>query len=220
MKTCFLIYLSSIALALGAFAQTPTPSASIAPSMTPLATATAVPSATDNDENDIAKSVRQKVKRHMAHVNIDGLDHEIDTGDISDAGGIAVAIVSVVLTALFGTPVLIVAAIMLFSYLKSRSLHRTVREMVAKGQPVPPELFMTPGTRVKTRSDLRRGVILVILGVGLMVFFGALGNWESSGPWVIGLIPFFIGAAYLVLGRLEGTRNQVETRRDNTPPVP
>lgn len=220
MKNRFLISLCSLAIALSAFGQTPSPSPTISatPTATLTPTATATPRDSDDDD-DIASVVRKKVRRHMG-VTVGSNHKDIDFGDPEAAGGIAVAIIGVIFTTLFGAPVIIVAAIMFFSYLKSRSLHRTVREMVAKGQPVPPELFAAPGTRIRTRSDLRRGVILVTTGVGLMIFFGALGNWESSGPWVIGLIPFLIGAAYLVLGRLELTKRENNTMRDNTPPVP
>lgn len=214
MKNSFLISLCSLALALSAFGQTPSPSptTTATPSATITPTATATPRAADDD---IATAVRNKVRQHMGHVNINGHSRDLDMDDVGTAGGIAVAIIGVIFTTLFGAPVLIVAAIMFFSYLKNRSLHRTVREMVAKGQPVPPELFATPGSPIKTRNDLRRGVILVTTGVGLMIFFGALGQWESGGPWVIGLIPFLIGVAYLVLGKLDAPKKE----ENNTPPV-
>ena len=107
--------------------------------------------------------------------------------------------------------VLIVAAIMFFSYLKSRSLHRTVREMVEKGQEVPAALFAPPAA-IRTRSDLRRGVVLMMVGIGLMGFFGAVNDWDG-GAWSLGLIPFLIGAGYLLVWKLEA-------RRDKVPPLP
>ncbi len=225
MKSSLLTFLCSIALAMTALGQAPSatppspwPSASASATFAPTATISPTPNDNDDDD-DIADSVRRKVNRHLGTVKM-GSHKDFDVDDVGTAGGIAVAIIGVIFTTLFGAPVMIVAAIMFFSYLKSRSLHRTVREMVAKGQPVPPELFATPGTRIRTRSDLRRGVILVTIGVGLMIFFGAVTDWESGGPWVIGVIPFLIGAAYLALGWLGTDKRENNTLRDNTPPVP
>jgi hypothetical protein len=222
MKISLLTYLCSLALALTAFGQTPTVSptatatASVATTTAAVAPSASV-SATPNDaDDDIARTVHKKLKHHMG-VTVGG-HKDLDFGDDDSAGALmAIPIVGIVFTTLFGAPVMIVAAIMFFSYLKSRSLHRTVRMMVEKGQPVPPELFATPGTRIKTRSDLRRGVILITIGVGLIIFFGAVSDWESGGPWVIGVIPFLIGAAYLALGKLETAKRENNTLRDDRP---
>ncbi|MFL6537683.1 MAG: DUF6249 domain-containing protein [Chthoniobacterales bacterium] len=221
MKTSFLIYLCSLGLALGALGQTPTPSvaATASPVASVSATVSATPRDSDDDDDDIATSVRKKVQRHMG-VTVNGHHKDIDIGDPEAAGGIAVAIVGLIFTTLFGAPVLIVAAIMFFSFLKNRALHRTVREMVAKGQPVPPELFAAPGTPAKIRSDIRRGVVLIMVGIGLIVFFGAVNDWEG-GAWALGMIPLLIGAGYLLVWKLEGSKkNGINTLRDNTPPVP
>jgi hypothetical protein len=156
----------------------------------------------------------------MGHVNVNGHSHDLDMDDVGTAGGIAVAIIGVIFTTLFGAPVLIVAAIMFFSYLKNRSLHRTVREMVAKGQPVPPELFATPGSPIKARNDLRRGVILTSVGAGLIFFLAGVNGGFGGGEWAVGVIPLMIGAGYLLVWFLEGAKKNGHTLRDNTPPVP
>jgi len=113
--------------------------------------------------------------------------------------------------AVFGMPVLIVAVIMYFSFSRTRSLQRTVRLMVEKGQPVP-EALLNPPPAQRQRSDMRRGVVLVMVGIGLMIFLGAVSDWES-GAWSIGLIPFLIGAGYLLVWKLEG-------KKDSVPPIP
>jgi hypothetical protein len=107
--------------------------------------------------------------------------------------------------------VLVVAAIMFFSYLKSRSLHRTVRTMVEKGEPVPAALFAPPPV-VRARSDMRRGIVLLMVGFGTMIFFGAVNDWEG-GAWALGVIPFLIGLGYLLVWKLEGPKDKV-------PPLP
>jgi multisubunit Na+/H+ antiporter MnhG subunit len=122
-----------------------------------------------------------------------------------------VPIVAITLLTVFGAPVLIVGLIMYFSFSRQRALHRTVRMMVEKGQPVP-EALLNPPPAHRQRSDLRRGVILTMIGVGLMAFFAAANDWEG-GSWTLGLIPFLIGAGYLLVWKLD-------TKKDNPPPVP
>jgi len=127
----------------------------------------------------------------------------------------AIPIVGIIFTTLFGAPVLIVGLIMFFSYWKARSLHRTVRMMVEKGQPVPEALFATPPAVIRQRSDMRRGVVLAMIGLGVMLFLGAVNDWEG-GAWALGLIPFLIGCGYLLVWKLED--NKAGT--DNPPPLP
>jgi hypothetical protein len=229
MKTSFLICFCSVALGLTAFGQIPTPALSTpaqapaAPASVPVvATVSATPDSDDDSiETEVARKLKRKfgitidsthgtthVTRHHKHDNSDGID--IDDGDLG--GIIAIPIIAIIFSTLFGAPVLVVAAIMFFSYLKSRSLHRTVREMVEKGQEVPAALFAPPPI-VKARSDLRRGVVLLMVGFGLMIFFGAVNDWEG-GVWSLGVIPFVIGLGYLLVWKLEGRS------RDKVPPLP
>ena len=215
MKTSLLTCLCSIALALSVLGQTPT-----APLTSPSAQASVTPavspSASAADEDSIERSVSRKLGHRFGvtlnkHHSVTSVDRDNDD-DMAGAGMLmAIPIVGIVFSTLFGGPVLIVAAIMFFSYLRSRSLHRKVREMVEKGQEVPAALF-SPPPAVRTRSDLRRGVVLMMVGIGLMGFFGAVNEWEG-GAWSLGLIPFLIGAGYLLVWKLEA-------RRDKVPPLP
>ncbi len=215
MKTSLLTCLCSIALALSVLGQTPT-APPISPSAQASVTPAVSPSASAADEDSIERSVSRKLRHRFGitlnkHHSVTSVDRDNDD-DMAGAGMLmAIPIVGIVFSTLFGGPVLIVAAIMFFSYLRSRSLHRTVREMVEKGQEVPAALF-SPPPAVRTRSDLRRGVVLMMVGIGLMGFFGAVNDWEG-GAWSLGLIPFLIGAGYLLVWKLEA-------RRDKVPPLP
>lgn len=227
MKTTFLLCFCSIALALSGFGQTPTPALSPSPQATvsatsvvsspAVATATATVSATPDREESIESEVARKLKRKFG-ITIDRTHdtthvsrHHDGDDDFGDGALMAIPIVGIVFTTLFGAPVMVVAAIMFFSYLKSRSLHRTVRTMVEKGQEVPAALFAAPPV-IRARSDLRRGVVLLMVGFGLMIFFGAVNDWEG-GTWSLGVIPFLIGLGYLLVWKLEG-------RNDKVPPLP
>ena len=222
MKIRLLTCIASFVLAMGATAQTPTPASAeeqssptatvsptpvvtISPGAT-LAPATTVSPAHSATSDDLQKRIEKKVRKHL-NVSVD--DDAIDHG--SDVPWIAIPIVTIVFLAIFGTPIFIVAVILYFSFSKTRALHRTVRLMVEKGQPVP-EALLNPPPAQRQRSDMRRGVVLAMVGLGLMLFFAAVNDWEG-GAWSIGLIPFLIGAGYLLVWRLEG-------KKDNVPPVP
>jgi len=206
MKTLFIVCICSMAFAAGLFAQAPT----VSPIMSaPAATTTISPASPP--ESEIEQSIRKKQKRHF---NFTIGDHETDADHGKSGGDIpekVVPIVLITMLAVFGMPVLIVAVIMYFSFSKTRALQRTVRLMVEKGQPVP-EALLNPPPAQRQRSDMRRGVVLVMVGVGLMIFLAAVNDWEG-GAWSIGLIPFLIGAGYLLVWKLEG-------KKDNAPPLP
>jgi Domain of unknown function (DUF6249) len=225
MKTTILTCLCSIALFFPAFGQYPTPAPSPTPSGTAIASASAgasispAVSATPDDEDSIERSVSRKLRRHFSitgpssTVTVTRHHRDREDFDVEDGALMAIPIIGIIFSTLFGAPVLIVAAIMFFSYLRSRSLHRTVREMVEKGQPVPPALFAPPPA-IRARSDMRRGVVLVMIGIGLMIFFGAVNEWEG-GVWALGIIPFLIGAGYLLVWKFEGPKDA-----DKAPPLP
>jgi Domain of unknown function (DUF6249) len=228
MKIRLLCCIGSFVLAMGATAQTPTPespeaspslTATISPasttmvSPTPMAAASptatlAAPasvSAARDTSDDLQKRIEKKVRKHLnVSVDDDAVGHD------SDVPWLVIPIVTIVFLTIFGTPILIVAVILYFSFSKTRALHRTVRMMVEKGQPVP-EALLNPPPAQRQRSDMRRGVVLAMVGLGLMLFFAAVNDWEG-GAWSIGLIPFLIGAGYLLVWKLEG-------KKDNVPPV-
>ena len=121
---------------------TTAPPASVSPAL----------SATPSAANQFADKIKERVDRKFKHkgfaITVDGNDgEEPDShrhhGDDDIPGKVLpIAIISVL--AVFGFPVAIVAVIMFSSWARTRSLHRTVRMMVEKGQPVPPELLSSP----------------------------------------------------------------------------
>jgi hypothetical protein len=204
MNRFIIIYVSSLALAISSFAQAPTASPLAG---TPAATATI--SATSTPASKIEQSIRKKQKKHFGFT-IDNHETDLDRG--KDIPTMVIPLVGIVFLTIFGAPVLIVGLILYFSFSRQRALHKTVRMMVEKGQPVPEALLAPPLPAQRQRSDLRRGVILTMIGVGLMVFLAAANDWEG-GSWTLGLIPFLIGAGYLLVWKLD-------TKKDNPPPVP
>jgi hypothetical protein len=219
LKIKLLSYLCCLgALACAAHGQSPTaspdstssaltPEATVAaapavPPAAPVMSATAVPAAspsiTPDNDDDFDRAIEKKIRKHFS-IDLDGDHHSGVSSD--DVPWIAIPIVLIVFLTIFGLPVAIVGLIMYFSFSKSRNMHKTVRMMVEKGQPVP-EALLNPPPVVRKRSDLRRGVTLLMVGAGLMVFFGACNDWEG-GAWSLGIIPFLIGLGYLLVWRLD-----------------
>ena len=211
MKTLFISYICSVALALGAFGQSPTmpPVASPAQSAAPGASVT--PTANATASNDLSGRIQQRIEKRFRHKGLhfqvrDDETEKKGADSNDDIPALAVPIVAVVMLSVFGAPVLIVALIMYFGFSRNRMMHRTIRTMVEKGQPVPAALLAPPAPAQRQRSDMRRGVVLVMVGLGLMLFLGAVNEWEG-GAWSLGIIPFLIGAGYLLVWKLEGKKD-------------
>lgn len=223
MKTLFLTLVGLLALAWSGFSQNPTPAASASPLPTASASASASASVSRAAENDLADKIHRRIdsrlRQHGVHFNI------TDDGDLSggkdhhgndDVPEAVIPLVAIIFMTVFGAPVLIVAVIMYFGFSRNRMMHKTIRMMVEKGQPVPPALLAPPAPAQRQRSDLRRGVVLGMIGIGLILFFGAVNGWEG-GSWAIGVIPALIGAGYLLVWKLEGG---TKPKPDNPPPLP
>src|SRR5262249_333189 len=229
MNKLFLLCICPMAVAGSFFAQAPTdtpvasPAAATAPtaatSLPPapsISSATAVPTATASSaSSDLAAKIHRNLEKKL------GSKHGIiiDTGDKNEDADlekmrdfIAIPIVAIVFLSIFGAPVLIVLTIGMFALIGNRMRQRTIRMMVEKGQPVPAELLAPEVRRVRRRSDVRRGVIWTMVGLGRMVWLAAVNDWEG-GVWSFGLIPFLIGLGYLIVWKLE-------SKKDIPPPPP
>jgi hypothetical protein len=219
MNRFIIIYASSLALAMSSFGQSPTASPIASPaSAATVATTTAPVTATASvSPSGLADKIHQKLQKKFRGKHGIVIEGDHDEGDLDlgksrdDIPAIVVPIVAITLLTVFGAPVLIVGLIMYFSFSRQRALHRTVRMMVEKGQPVP-EALLNPPPAQRQRSDLRRGIVLTMIGIGLIAFFGAASEWEG-GAWTLGLIPFLIGVGYLLVWKLDA-------KKDNPSPLP
>jgi len=94
----------------------------------------------------------------------------------------------------------------LFKHLERRRMHDVVRTAIEKGQALPPEVVeaLTRDVRPASSStrDIRTGVIMIAVGIGLAIFGACVSVEEHDviAP-ALGLasIPAVIGAAYVVL---------------------
>lgn len=123
----------------------------------------------------------------------------------------------IVIAAIFWT--FVASVILVPVYLRHRDrqqMHETLRLAYERGQPVPPELIEalqnnTPARPMSTPDrDLRRGVILIAVGLGFAglgygLWYGLM-SVDDTAAYVsggctagVGAIPGLIGLAYLVL---------------------
>jgi hypothetical protein len=126
--------------------------------------------------------------------------------DIQHLGGTLIGLVAIILT--FGTPIILVASILYYRMKRARLLHQTIVTMVEKGVPVPPELLNPPK---KPGSDLRTGIVLIAVGLGLTIFLAATAG--RSGAWGIGIIPLLLGAGFVITWRIESSNRNREEHR-------
>jgi len=98
--------------------------------------------------------------------------------------------------AVLALPVGIVALVLTFRHRRQKLAHETMRLMIEKDLPVPIELINPPPPAKPPKSDLRRGLIWLALGASTIIL---LRNVVEEDPaWTAGLVPAFIGVAYLL----------------------
>ena len=92
-------------------------------------------------------------------------------------------------------PVTLVGIILWYRARRNELLHETALKLAEKGQPIPARLF--EGS--EPYSNLRRGVVLVMLGLGICLALYLYG----MKFWAFGIIPLFTGAGYLIVWKIE-----------------
>jgi hypothetical protein len=88
-----------------------------------------------------------------------------------------------------------VGLILYFWYKRRTALYATLKTLAEKGVPISPDQLLP---HKKEKNDLRKGIILLSVGAGIIVSVLLIGN-KISGAWPIGLIPLIIGVGYIVV---------------------
>ncbi|NKB37330.1 MAG: hypothetical protein GKR93_09200 [Gammaproteobacteria bacterium] len=101
---------------------------------------------------------------------------------------------------IFGTPIMIIAAVLYASYRKKRLMHETINQYVASGKDIPPEVLQGLQKETAPKNNLHRGLIMSGLGLGIFLCFVIIGAIPAAA---LGLIPLFIGLAQLLIWKLE-----------------
>ena len=113
------------------------------------------------------------------------------------------SVIVVVCVTMFGMIVACVALGVSQRLKRARLLHETLRLMIEKGQPIPPELLQSPDGLRRPRNDLRNGLVFISIGLGL----GVVLLTEQTHDWPMALIPLLIGVALLLTRKLEHKAN-------------
>jgi len=126
-------------------------------------------------------------------------------------------VTGVLMGLVFWAAVVAIVLVPLYLRYKDRGrMHETLRIAYEKGQPVPPELIdalksgITPARPWTPDSDLRRGLVLIGVGLGLaglgyglwygLMSVNSIAAYVSGGCTAgAGAIPGLIGVAYLIL---------------------
>ncbi len=173
------------------------------------------PSSSAAEEDDAAKPSKG---RRGATIRIDG-EHDWDPFSVMDTAPWIVGLVFLVVGSIFLTPVILLIGIIWYKLRKTRLQNEAMLALAEKGV-VPPAqaadalATSTPAASIAPQvyqqaialrkrvvwSDLRKGVILSMVGLGLS-FYAVTANGEPS--W-IGLILLFVGVGYVALWWLEG----------------
>ena len=152
-----------------------------------------------NATGSMAQVTPQKAKSPA--INIDATGVHIDGANNDRVPFIAtlsatLALLLPIIAVVMGcsVPIVIVSLLFYFRHRKNQMLHETIRAMVEKGVPIPPEMFKTVDNAPKQpRNDMRTGLILIGIGSGL-AFLGTSGA---------GFIVLFLGAAFLIASFFE-----------------
>jgi hypothetical protein len=168
-----------------------------------------------------------KPRKH-ARVTIDGIgtDRDFDSFDefVHDEPALAAMVISVV-AVVFLAPVLAIALILWYRMRKARMLNETMLKLAEKGvvpsadalgalaggkQAAAVAPYYEQAKQIQRRaawSDLRKGVLMVGLGIGLSMY-SLLSDREANG---LGLVLLFVGIGFVVLWWFE-------QRHAGTPP--
>ncbi len=177
-------------------------------------------------------------KHKRVIVGLGGTDREYDSFDqfVHEDQALASMVFGIVFV-VFLTPVLIIGLVIWYKLRKNRMLNETMMQLAEKGVVPPAEALQALNTgrtsaavdtmaartplveqakALRTRaawSDLRKGVILGAVGLGL-TFFSML---DDGTPNSVGLVLLFLGVGYAVLWFFEDRQLAAPS---NVPPPP
>ncbi|MGC4000597.1 MAG: DUF6249 domain-containing protein [Anaeromyxobacter sp.] len=121
------------------------------------------------------------------------------------ADDLAEGVTAVLATATVFFSAVAIIGLVLYAGHRARVLrHETIRLALEKGQPLPPGLLDSPRREPRAHRDLRLGLNLLAVGIGLAICLGGLSGWQLDGPWSVGVVPALLGCGYLLTWTLIG----------------
>ncbi len=153
----------------------------------------------EEEKNEIKDEIRDAITEIKTIEEENGGSHGIRIGS-DEPFFMQAALGAMAIFFIFGTPIMIIAAVLYSSYRKKRLMHETIDQYVANGKDIPPEVLQSLQKETAPRNNLHRGLIMSGLGLGIVTCFAVIGSLETSA---LGLIPLFIGLAQLLIWKLE-----------------
>ncbi len=99
----------------------------------------------------------------------------------------------------FGFTAVMIAIIAYGRFRTQKLRHETIRLAIEKGQALPGDVLDPVRRRDPRTADLRRGLLLLALGlgIGLYLFFSSPPG-APEHTWAVGFVPGLMGIAYLI----------------------
>jgi hypothetical protein len=160
----------------------------------------------DEEKKQILSEVKSELETESDNGSGDsGFRINIDTDDDNGMGVQQAAIAMLAISLIFGTPILVVIAVLYAGYRKRRLVQETISQYLASGKDVPPEILESiHGGAEKPKNYLQKGFVMVGAGVGIFLCFAIMGE---IGVASLGVIPLFIGLAQILIWKLEKPDN-------------
>jgi len=118
---------------------------------------------------------------------------------LARAGDLEEVVTPIVVTGIvFGFSALMIAIVGFTRHRNQRLRHETIRLALEKGQPLPPDLLDARPRRDPAFRDLRRGLVLLAVGLGIGLFLFV--SPPTGGPertWAVGFVPGLMGVSFL-----------------------
>lgn len=161
---------------------------------------------TEDEKAEIKQDIKEAIQdiEEVKHGKdddefMDGIDFDNDNMTFMEAL-IPLTALTLGITFVFGTPLMIVAAVLYFSYRKKRLMHATIDQYVSSGKDIPQEVLNGLQKEVAPKNNLHRGLVMSGIGLGIFACFFLIDSIEAAA---LGLIPLFIGLAQLLIWKLE-----------------
>lgn len=109
---------------------------------------------------------------------------------------------------LFAIVPIIVGVITINRRKTQEAMADVMKEMVAKGEPLNPEIIRTLGVRQKPKhADLRTGLILIAIGIATILLGGAIPEDEAQAALGgLAMFPILVGAVLVGLWAFIGRK--------------
>ncbi len=159
-----------------------------------------------SDRKDIADALR-----NMGPITINASGGP-GIGGRESSGELAVAMLAIIF--IFGSPIMIVAAVLYWAYRRRRLTHDTINQYLASGKEIPPQVMEAMLSERKPKNNLQKGLALCGTGLGIFLCFLLSGSTAAAS---FGLIPLFIGLAQLLIWKLEKNGNGDKSRDAGAP---